>query len=376
MTSSSSPETLPILYLVDPSVAVTGAFICARNEARALKNHVRIVLVLPEGSRIPPEALHDFWRVDYVPMVSMSKRLSTLWRYLPALLCGSWQLRRSMARDKASRLQLNDFYLMHGVILRLLGFRGHIASWIRCDPVAFAGILAAPMVWLTHRCANRLIAVSAFIASRLPAHYPVKVVYDFYASTPARTGQIETKQFLYIANYIEGKGQDMALEAFAIALARDERLRLSFHGGDMGLEKNRAYRQRLEKLAHEKGISHAVSFGDFLPDPSQVLAQAYAALNFSDRESFSMTVLEASGMGVPVIATASGGPQEIIREGMTGFLIPLHDAHAAAARILTLAQDTEQAARMGEAGALHVQEHFSVEPFRIAMIDTLKLTPI
>jgi glycosyltransferase involved in cell wall biosynthesis len=34
-----------------------------------------------------------------------------------------------------------------------------------------------------------------------------------------------------------------------------------------------------------------------------------------------MTVLEASAAGVPVIATRSGGPAEIIDDGVTGFVV-------------------------------------------------------
>ena len=36
-----------------------------------------------------------------------------------------------------------------------------------------------------------------------------------------------------------------------------------------------------------------------------------------------MTVLEASGAGLPVITTRSGGPVEIIEDGVTGLLFPL-----------------------------------------------------
>jgi L-malate glycosyltransferase len=363
-------NTAPIIYLVDASVAVTGAFIAARNAARALKHSARIVLVLPKHSMIAAQELTDFWRVDTVPMVSLSKNISSIVRYLPALIRSTWCIHQRMKAEGATRLWLNDFYLMHGSVIRLLGYRSQIISWVRCDPIRFAGPLTRPMLTLAQRSANRMVAVSAFIRALVLPNPNITIIYDIYnglARAPQSWQPDSQKNFVYIGNYIAGKGQDMALAAFAKAAAHDATLHLAFYGGDMGLPKNRDYRQRLEIAAQQNGVAARVTFNDFIADTYPVLETAYAALNFSECESFSMTVLEASGVGVPVIATASGGPQEIIINATTGYLITIGDVDAAAERMLTLARDTESAHRMGEAGAQHVRARFSETPFRRAL---------
>ena len=356
----------PILYVVDASVAITGAFIAVRNEARAMKELLHIVLVLPKGSRIPAEALQDFWRVEYVEMLNPSKNMSALIRYVPALLCAAWTLKKQMKKDRCTRLQLNDFFLMQGLVLRLMGFKGYIAAWIRCDPARFAGAMAKPMLWLLKRSSNQMVAVSSFIYSLLPKNYSVEVLYDYYSGSvrkPKTWQEDEEKTIICVGNYIRGKGQDNVLTAFSSAAARDSSLRLSFYGGDMSLPKNRDYRKQLEYDAQESGFSSRITFGNFLADTFPVLESAFAAINLSQSESFSMTVLEASGAGLPVITAASGGPQEIIKHGITGFVVPVNDAASAAECILVLSENTALAAKMGEAGALHVQQQFSKEIF-------------
>ncbi len=359
-------SALPILYILDASVAVTGAFAAARNTERALQGAARVVLVLPNTHAIPADALQDFYRVERIAVPPLSKNISAVLHYVPQLCMGAWRLRRLMARDGATGLMVNDFYLMHGLLLRLLGFGGTVVTWVRCDPTRFAGALAKPMLWLMARSSSRVVAVSVFVQQLLAPAIRSDVVYDYFAGaarTPKQWGAADEKRFVMIGNYIRGKGQDVALAAFMKAAEKDSTLRLHFYGGDMGLQKNRDYRAELEATAKQSAYANRITFHDATRDGATVLADAYAALNFSESESFSMTVLEASGAGVPVIATRSGGPQEILVEGATGYFIAKGDVAAAADAMLKLAANPAEAERMGAAGAQHIHAHFSPVAF-------------
>ena len=59
----------------------------------------------------------------------------------------------------------------------------------------------------------------------------------------------------------------------------------------------------------------------------------------SDYESFGMVALEAMASGTPVIATQVGGLAHVVREGETGFLVPVREPNALAERICTLLED-------------------------------------
>lgn len=372
------PKTeLPVVYVVDASVSVTGAFICVRNAAEIMQKHCRTVLVLPENSQIAETELAPFWRVEYLPMALLSKRFSAIVNFLPRLFKNAVILNRMLKKDQARCLQLNDFYLLHGMALRLLGSRIRVLSWVRADPRHFMGRLSSIFLSYVFYSADEMVVVSEFIGKKLPKSYKRTMLYDPYVGKGAREARLwqpdDPKRLVYIGNYISGKGQDMALEAFAIAAEEDSSLSLHFYGSDMGLEKNHAYLMELKQRTRALGLEDRVTFHGFAKDTRSLLEDAFAALNFSRSESFSMTVLEASGCGVPVIATACGGPEEILQDEKTGYLISIGNVDGAAEHIMKLANDPKLAAQMGKAGAKYVERTFTPKHFKAEMLRLYRL---
>ena len=107
--------------------------------------------------------------------------------------------------------------------------------------------------------------------------------------------------------------------------------------------------QVLKYLAQELGVMNAhVFFTGGLPH-GQVLEYFRAADCFilvSGYEGFSHTVLEAMAEGVPVIASDAGGNPEIVKDEVTGFLVPYNDSLAlrwAMEHLFALSQQERQA---------------------------------
>lgn len=353
------------IFVLDGSVAVTGAFISARDMARALRDEADVILILPDTARIAEKDLTDFTAVHRLPIRPLRRNLRAVALYLPSLARATWLLQRLMLGHPKAALLVNDFYLIQGPLLRGLRHRGPILTWVRIDPAAF-GRMGRIWLSLSARLSDRIVAVSRHIEGLLPAGVTSCLLYDpvseeFLAeAAPLSAG---SREFVFLGNYIEGKGQDMALEAFARLLPDVPEARLRFHGGDMGLDRNRAYRRALEARAVSLGIADAVTFGEFAAEPRLVLAGAFAALNLSRSESFSRTVLEASACGLPVIATRSGGPAEIIADGETGLMIPVGDVTACVVAMRALCDDPARASRMGAAGRARVLETFAPDAF-------------
>jgi len=78
-------------------------------------------------------------------------------------------------------------------------------------------------------------------------------------------------------------------------------------------------------------------------------------------EPFGVPPVEAMAMGVPVVATRTGGIAETVVEGKTGMLVEPDDADSLAEAILCLIDDDELRESMGEAGRKRAQELFTFE---------------
>jgi phosphatidylinositol alpha 1,6-mannosyltransferase len=84
------------------------------------------------------------------------------------------------------------------------------------------------------------------------------------------------------------------------------------------------------------------------------LAQIYASLDVfvhsGPHDTFGHTLQEAAASGLPVVAPAAGGPLDLVRDGVTGFLVRPGEAAALADAVATLAADSELRAVQGKAG--------------------------
>ena len=92
--------------------------------------------------------------------------------------------------------------------------------------------------------------------------------------------------------------------------------------------------------------------------------ELYACLDLfvlpSIREPFGIALLEAMASGVPVIASAAGGPLEYIRSGLNGVLVPPGNSRLLAQEIHRILKDRELAEVLGAAGRRTALNHFDV----------------
>lgn len=105
----------------------------------------------------------------------------------------------------------------------------------------------------------------------------------------------------------------------------------------------------------------AVVFTGRREDVPAVTAALDVAVLPSYREAQGLVILEAMALARPVVATDVGGIPEMIEDGVTGLLVPPHDAAALAAAITRLLTDHPLADMIGRAGHRLVHERFCVE---------------
>ena len=155
-----------------------------------------------------------------------------------------------------------------------------------------------------------------------------------------------------IGRLVPIKRVDRLLRAFAIA--HDQRADIHLYVIGDGSE-----RMGLERQAAAAGITDAVTFLGWRTDTESWYAAADIVALSSDNEGTPLTLIEAGAAGRPVVATAVGGVADVIRDGVTGLLIPVDDEPALAAALLRLIVDRDLAERFGRAAPAQV-ERFGV----------------
>jgi glycosyltransferase involved in cell wall biosynthesis len=356
------------ILIIGNSLAFTGAFKSALQEAKALSDDYEVVFVVPSKSILTPVLEKEGYRYYKLPMMEIGRSLRKVLLYFPVLLLNMMRLKLIVDREQVDVIHANDFYNLLGVSIKLLGYRGSQITHVRLLPSSLPGFLQRWWTIVAQRYSDWVVCVSDAVLNEMPPKENTVRIYNAISfeekiKTPiARDSSITL--LLYLSNYIRGKGHQYAIEAFAQAYQRNPSLRLRFAGGDMGLRKNKTFKQELIQRVTELGISEVVIFTEFVEDVELEIKKSDIVLNFSEAESFSMTCAEASFFGRPVIATRCGGPEEIIQHYQTGLLVENRNIKEMEEAILKLSSDKNLMEEMGNRGRQIVREKFSEDIFR------------
>ncbi len=122
-----------------------------------------------------------------------------------------------------------------------------------------------------------------------------------------------------------------------------------------------AERAALEAAVQELGIADAVQFAGFREDARAAIAAADVFVLPSLEEPFGLVLLEAMALRRPIVATAVGGPLEIVVNGVTGRLVPSAQPAALASALQELLTDSEMRHKMGISGYERYLENYTAQ---------------
>ena len=260
-----------------------------------------------------------------------------------------------------------------------------VASGMRVLPVLRLAAPTAPVVWLVQSMVDRrrwrllvracgpvvarAVAVSQAVADSVGgAPFPVTVVPNGtpWPVAPAPADRSTPPVLGSAAMLTPWKGQDVLLEAVARLPRRDVVVELM--GGCY--PKDGDYVDRLRRRAARPDLLGRVRFLGHVDDPVARMRSWTVAVSASvDPEAAPLSVLEAMSVGVPVVATAHGGPPEMI--GDAGVLAAPRDPQAMADAIQGLLDDDELRARCGRAGRRIVASSFQLDRQIDALLDVV-----
>ena len=171
----------------------------------------------------------------------------------------------------------------------------------------------------------------------------------------------QAAQLITVSRLVEKKGVEYGIRAVAQLVARRRDVHYTIIGDG-------PLRASLEELIRHLGLTERVT----LPG-SRDHDAVRAALNRShialapsvtsqdgDQEGIPVSLMEAMATGMPVVSTVHTGIPELVRDGVSGRLVPERDADALAWVLGDLIDHPESWPAMGRAARRQVVEHFDI----------------
>ncbi len=115
--------------------------------------------------------------------------------------------------------------------------------------------------------------------------------------------------------------------------------------------------------AEREGLAGIVEFLGMRPDVPELLAAMDLFVLPSDREGFSISLLEAMAAGLPIVASNLPGILEALEPGKSGLIFPRGNIPALADCLTEMLTHPHMAHRLGQAARERAAAHFTVEQY-------------
>jgi len=149
------------------------------------------------------------------------------------------------------------------------------------------------------------------------------------------------------------RGYMTLLDAFSVVASRAPQVCLVIIGKG-------EYLHAIKERVAELGLINRVLFPGYI---EKKLPEALSALDVfilmaPGSEGTSRALLEAMAMGISCVVTSYNGLEEVVRDGVTAYVVPPNDSGALVAALQTLIDDKEKRDRFGQAGRQRAERHF------------------
>jgi glycosyltransferase involved in cell wall biosynthesis len=350
---------LRVVYL-DHCARLSGAELALLRLLPALRDDVDAHVVLGEDGPLVTKLVEAGVSTEVLPMAEAARGLSrdrVRPGRLPVASVASAARYTTVLARRLRRLRPD---LVHTNSLKA-GVYGSVAGALARVPVIWHArerladdYLPAPAIRLVRTMVRHLpaaviansestregLAAPGVAATVVPSPVQVEAVPRSHpAGSPLTVGMV--------GRLAPSKGQHVFLDAFAQAFPEGP-TRAVLVGSPLFGEAD--YEEALRRRVSGLGLEDRVELTGFREDVAAELAALDVLVHASlITEGFGQVVVEGMAAGLAVIATAAGGPAEIVTDGEDGLLYPTGDVDALAAGLRRLAADPSLRERLGQA---------------------------
>ena len=164
------------------------------------------------------------------------------------------------------------------------------------------------------------------------------------------------KPYILMTNrHVWQKRFEYGLTAFSGLLSQCDKYSLVITGSES------EYTEELKTEVERLGLSGKVIFTGFVKDNDigKLYKNASCYLYTAPQEDFGMGVVEAMGMGIPVVSWNDGGPGYTNVDGRTGILVEPYNTEEFTKSLITIVSDGRLSLAMAKNGISRVKSDFS-----------------
>lgn len=165
----------------------------------------------------------------------------------------------------------------------------------------------------------------------------------------------------FVGRLSADKGVEFFIEAMAEVARKFPSARFQLAGAPPGGPVGEAYGRHLKELVKTLGLEAHCEFLGFQKEVKRVMRGFDVLVTPSQREPWGRVTAEALALSIPVVAFRSGGSEEIVEDGISGFLTKPESSSDLARGVAQLLSDPTQASRMGAAGRSWVEHHCDIQ---------------
>ena len=158
---------------------------------------------------------------------------------------------------------------------------------------------------------------------------------------------------LYIAEFNPGKRHEFVVDVFDELNKLSPNLRLQFAGSGLLIDS-------IKKKVKELNLEGHISFLGFTKDIAKYIKITDIGISASNREGFGLGVAEINMNDIPIVISNIRGHNEIVVDGVNGFLFEMDNKEQFITKINLLIQDKKLRNKMGEKGK-KMMKKFQIE---------------
>lgn len=180
----------------------------------------------------------------------------------------------------------------------------------------------------------------------------------------AHPEQFQPKTLLYIGTIIRKKGVLELAEVFNRLVDKDPNAQLLLIGGDSGdIKTGSTSTYALMQSLFSETAKAKVNYLGKIPysEVQEHIKNAHVCTFPSFAETLGMVTIESMALQKPVVNTSIGWAQELIDDGVNGYLVHPNDIDGYVAAILKLFNDQELCLQIGKAARVKTELTFDIE---------------